>query len=177
MPFGAFWNTFREELQFWFNVKIRPILCMIFFSLGFSLHEFFFSDILPCMNFFLVFSPPPPPITFLMVRPYYKLWAGRGVILKFKVTGVRGVMRKLFEVSSRFGDFLQGIVLGREIITVTLCKMILSITFISKLRYKTTINTDKKTWDFSRYCGFQKHANSEIQNTIKGLRFSLPSII
>ena len=102
---------------------------------------------------------------------------GRGVILKFKVTGIRGVMRKLFEVSSRFGDFLQGIVLGREIITVTLCKMILSITFISKLRYKTTINTDKKTWDFSRYCGFQKHANSEIQNTIKGLRFSLPSII
>ena len=44
---------------------------------GFFFFTFFFAWILflgifPCMNFFLVFSPsPPPPITFLMVRPLY----------------------------------------------------------------------------------------------------------
>ena len=37
-----------------------------FFFGHFPLHEFFFSDIFPCMNFFF---GPPPPITFLMVRP------------------------------------------------------------------------------------------------------------
>ena len=42
---------------------------MNFFFGHFPLHEFFFFGHFPLHEFFLVFSPTPPPITFLMVRP------------------------------------------------------------------------------------------------------------
>ena len=54
------WALWQNEL--WFHIKMRPILCMNFFFRTFSLAWIFFSDIFPCMNFFLVFSPLPPSL-------------------------------------------------------------------------------------------------------------------
>ena len=51
-----------------YNPRIGPSFCMNFFFFTFFFARIFFLGIFPCMNFFLVFSPP-PPITFLMVRP------------------------------------------------------------------------------------------------------------
>ena len=39
------------SLKFWLNVKMRSILCMFLFLLGFCLHEFFYGD-------FILFFPP-----------------------------------------------------------------------------------------------------------------------
>ena len=63
-----FWNSdlLKETQTFWKSHN-WTFLLHEFVSLPSSLHDFLFLGIFPCMNFFL--SPPPPPITFLMVRP------------------------------------------------------------------------------------------------------------
>ena len=60
---------------------------MNFFFFTFFFARIFFLGIFPCMNFFLVFSPP-PPITFLMVPPLSARRLGRGFLGVFSFSAI-----------------------------------------------------------------------------------------
>ena len=71
--------------------------CRIFFSGSFAMQEFKFFQNMPCMNLFLFLyyptHPPPPPFTFLMVRPYKQR-----IIVRFTS---RSLLNGIYRFSSR----------------------------------------------------------------------------